>query len=329
MFKDEVTIHVRSGRGGDGCVSFRREKFVPKGGPDGGDGGKGGDVVFMVVPSLASLGQYHNNQKFNAKNGRPGGGSNCTGRTGEDLELHVPSGTVIRDANHGHVLKDLSDSTEPFVFLRGGRGGRGNTRFATSVDQTPKRADDGTPGEERCIILELKMIADVGIIGLPNAGKSTFLSRVSRARPEVADYPFTTLVPQLGVVDLEYERFIFADIPGLIEGAHEGHGLGDRFLRHIERTRILLHLIDVQEEPGFEKAYKVILDELKNYSPTLAAKPQIVAVSKADLVLEEPDLDAFAREIGRPVLLLSSHTGKGIKEVMSAILQTLGPREGA
>jgi GTP-binding protein len=328
MFKDEVTIHVRSGRGGDGCVSFRREKFVPKGGPDGGDGGKGGDVVFVVKPSLASLGKFHNNQKLHARNGQPGRGNNCTGRTGEDLVLDVPCGTVIRDAEHGHVLKDLSDSEKPFVFLKGGRGGRGNTRFATPVDQTPKRADDGSPGEERSIILELKMIADVGIIGLPNAGKSTFLSRVSRARPEVADYPFTTLVPQLGVVDVEFERFIFADIPGLIEGAHEGHGLGDRFLRHIERTRILLHLIDVQslKEPGFAKAHAVILEELKNYSPILAAKPQIVALSKADLLSEAPDLSALAQEIGSPVLLLSSHTGQGIKPVLGALLQTLGSR---
>jgi GTP-binding protein len=325
MFKDEVIIHVRSGNGGDGCISFRREKFIPKGGPDGGDGGKGGDVVFVTDPGLASLGAYHNNQRFEAKGGQPGRGACCSGKSGEDLHLMVPPGTLIRDADQGHLLKDLSRLQRPFVFLRGGRGGRGNTRMASSTEQVPRRAEEGEVGEERRIVLELKMIADVGIIGLPNAGKSTFLSRVSRATPRVADYPFTTLIPQLGVVELDYHRMLFADIPGLIEGAHAGQGLGDRFLRHVERTRILLHLIDCRAglEMGFSRAFSVVFQELKKYSERLAAKQQLVLITKADILDAPLDVKEVARELEQPAFLISSHTGQGLNSVLGVVLEYL------
>jgi GTP-binding protein len=328
MFKDEVVISVRSGKGGNGCISFRREKFIPKGGPDGGDGGKGGDVVFVLDPHLASLGEYHGNQKFHAQNGRQGSGGKCTGKSGEDLVLTVPKGTIIRDAEHGHILKDLADSKEPFVLLKGGRGGRGNARLASPTEQVPRRAEEGFPGEGRKIVLELKMIADVGIIGLPNAGKSTFLSRISRATPEIADYPFTTLHPQLGVVEFDYRRFVFADLPGLIEGAHLGQGLGDKFLKHVERTRMLLHLIDgrVGEEQGFKKVYSIIFNELKDYSPRLTAKPQIVAITKAETLAEPLDLEGISAEVGQPLHLISSHTGQGLKPLMGALKTALEPQ---
>ena len=325
MFKDEVVIHVRSGKGGNGCISFRRERYVPKGGPDGGDGGRGGDVVFRVDPGLPSLGRFHGNQRFAAQDGRSGGGNNRTGKSGEDLVLKVPPGTLLRCPEHGHVLKDLSDRDKPFVFLRGGRGGRGNARFVSSVEQVPRRAEDGASGEERKLILELKMIADVGLIGLPNAGKSTLLSRISKARPEVADYPFTTLVPQLGVVDLDYRRMVFADIPGLIAGAHLGTGLGDRFLRHVERTRVLIHLIDclVGLERGFEETYAEIRHEIESYSSILAEKPQIVAVTKAELLPEPLNLGALSDALDQRVLLISAHTGQGLPGLLGAVKDLL------
>jgi GTP-binding protein len=326
MFKDEVLIHIRSGKGGDGCISFRREKFIPKGGPDGGDGGKGGDVVFLVDPHLASLGTIHNQQRFSAKDGRPGGGANCTGKSGEDLVIRVPKGTLIRDASHGHVLKDLSDGKEPFVFLKGGRGGRGNTRFASALDQVPRRAEKGKAGEERTILLELKMIADVGIVGLPNAGKSTLLSRISKATPEIADYPFTTLTPQLGVVEIDYHRIIFADIPGLIEGAHFGQGLGDRFLKHVERTNLIVHLIDceVGKGEGFTRTYATVREEMRKFSSLLAEKPQVVAITKADLLNEPLDLKTISEDLGTPVYLISSHSGYGLNHLLGAVVRALG-----
>lgn len=326
MFKDEVKIHVRSGKGGNGCISFRREKFIPKGGPDGGDGGKGGDVVFQVDPGLASLGLFHSNQRLKAEDGKPGGGSNRTGRSGRDLVLKVPKGTMVRDGSLGHVMKDLSGVEESFVLLKGGQGGRGNGSLATSVEQVPRRAEEGRAGEERVLILELKMIADVGIVGLPNAGKSTLLSRISKATPEIADYPFTTLIPQRGVVEVNYRRIIFADIPGLIEGAHKGQGLGDKFLRHVERTRILLHLIDYQvgREKGFNEAYNVVFEEIQKYSPRLAAKPHLVAVTKADTITDPFDLDKVAVELQRPAYLISSHTGAGLKQLIGALVRHLG-----
>lgn len=325
MFKDEVVIHVKSGKGGAGLVSFRREKYVPKGGPDGGDGGKGGDVVFIGDPQVASLGGFHDNQKFAAQNGRPGGSANKTGRAGSDLVLTVPPGTIIKDQNRGHMLKDIDQAGRKFVLLEGGAGGRGNVHFASSINQTPRRADKGFPGQERIIRLELKMIAHVGIIGLPNAGKSTLLSRISKATPRIADYPFTTLVPQLGTVEFDLNRYIFADIPGLIEGAHGGQGLGDRFLRHIERTRVLLHLIDCQIGGTAEivDAHEVVMNEIASYSPKLASRPQIVAVSKIDTLPEPPGVEDIARAIGLPVLTISSHSGRSVKEMLGRVVRYL------
>lgn len=329
MFKDEVVIHVQSGKGGDGCISFRREKYIAKGGPNGGDGGKGGDVLFQADPSLASLGKYHNNQKFVSENGKPGMGSNRTGRSGKDLILKVPLGTIIRDAEHKNVLKDLSDSTEPFLFLKGGDGGRGNARFASATEQVPRRAEFGFPAEQRAVLLELKMIADVGLIGLPNAGKSTLLSRISKAKPEIADYPFTTLIPQLGVLEMDYRRYVIADIPGLIEGAHLGSGLGDKFLKHVERTGILIHLIDCLEglAQGFKSTFDVVNQELRSYSDVLADKPQIVAISKSELLSETLDLKKIAVEINRPVFLISSHTGKGLNHLLGAAIEQIKIQE--
>jgi GTPase len=322
MFKDEVVIHVRSGKGGIGMASFRREIFVPKGGPNGGDGGRGGDVVYVGDPQVTSLGRFHENQKFAAENGRPGGSSLCTGKSGKDLVLSVPVGTIVRDAEKGHILKDITEPRQKFVLLEGGAGGRGNARFATAINQTPRYAEKGKPGAERSVRLELKMIAHVGIVGLPNAGKSTFLSRVSKATPRIANYPFTTLVPQLGIVDFDVDRYIFADIPGLIEGAHEGHGLGDRFLRHIERTKILLHLIDCGIGGADEiiAAYRTIMTELSSYSRNLAEKPQVVALSKTDTMSSPPDTRRITDETGCNVLLVSSHSGRNVKELLGLLV---------
>ncbi len=330
MFKDEVVIHVKSGKGGAGLVSFRREKYVPKGGPDGGDGGKGGDVVFIGDPQIGSLGLFHDNQKFAAENGRPGGSARKAGRGGHDLVLKVPPGTIIKDRDRGHTLKDIDEPGREFVLLDGGAGGRGNVHFATSINQTPRRADKGLPGQERWIRLELKMIAHVGIVGLPNAGKSTLLSRISKARPRIADYPFTTLVPQLGIVEFDLNRYIFADIPGLIEGAHDGQGLGDRFLRHIERTQILLHLIDCQvgDIEEIVEAHAVVMNEIASYSPKLASRPQIVAVTKTDTLSEPPPEDRIAHAIGLPVMAISAHAGRKVKELLGLIVRFLRGDEG-
>lgn len=327
MFKDEVVIHVKSGKGGDGLVSFRREKFVPKGGPDGGDGGKGGDVVFVGDPQLNTLGMFHDRHRFAARNGQPGGSSKKSGKAGADLVLAVPPGTLVRDNDRGHVLKDIDVPDEPFVVLKGGRGGRGNVHFASSVNQTPRQAEKGRPGDERWIRLELKMIAHVGIIGLPNAGKSTLLSRISKATPKIADYPFTTLTPQLGIVETDFERYIFADIPGLIEGAHEGQGLGDQFLRHIERTEVLLHLIDCRTGGTTQivQAFDTVMNEIAAYSEKLAAKPQIVALSKSDTLPpgEDAGTQDVAREIGRQVLLISAHSGQNVERLLGILLRKL------
>ncbi|MDH5668332.1 MAG: GTPase ObgE [Nitrospira sp.] len=286
MFIDEVQITVRAGRGGDGICSFRREMYVPRGGPDGGDGGHGGNVVFSASNRLTTLLDFRYQKHYQAENGKPGRGSNCTGRTGSDVVLSLPVGTVVHDETTGEILADLVADGETAIIARGGRGGRGNSNFATSTNRTPTRCTLGTEGEERTLRLELKLLADVGLVGFPNAGKSTLISAISSARPKVADYPFTTLVPNLGVVRWGSDRsFVVADIPGLIEGAHHGKGLGFQFLRHIERTAFLLHLVDVSEwapeDPitGFE----VMRQELATYDETLMTRPFAIVATKIDI----------------------------------------------
>ncbi len=317
MLVDRAEIYVRGGKGGDGCVSFRREKFIPRGGPDGGDGGDGGNVFAVATPGVDTLLDFAGRHHWIAPNGQPGMGKKMAGKMGADITLKLPPGTLIYDRDSGILIKDLSTPGERIVLARGGQGGKGNARFATATHQTPREFEEGTPAQERWLRLELKLIADVGIVGLPNAGKSTLLSRLSRARPKIADYPFTTLQPQLGIVELPGDRrFVMADIPGLIEGAHEGAGLGDEFLRHIERTRAILHLVDVGSEfaplPPAE-AYHAIREELAKYSPELAAKPELVAANKIDLTDGEDAAEEFARQIEREVLPISAAAGTGIR----------------
>ena len=316
MIVDQAEIYVRAGKGGDGCVSFRREKYVPKGGPDGGDGGKGGGVYAVAVPDVETLLDFAGYHHWIAKNGQPGMGKNMTGRDGESLVLELPVGTLLYDRDSGILIKDLSAPDRRVCIAEGGKGGRGNARFATSTHQTPREAEQGTAGQERWLRLELKLIADVGIVGLPNAGKSTLLARLSKARPKIADYPFTTLKPQLGIVELsDHRRFVMADIPGLIEGAHEGAGLGDAFLRHIERTRILLHLVDMGTTYGSlspVQAYNAVRRELEKYSPALAHRDEIIAAAKTDLFGAEEAAREFAGAIGEEVLPISAVTGTGI-----------------
>ncbi|MBW2108522.1 MAG: GTPase ObgE [Deltaproteobacteria bacterium] len=295
-FIDEALITVEAGSGGNGCVSFRREKYVPKGGPDGGDGGKGGDVVFKSTLRKATLQDFRFKRHVKAERGAHGRGKNQSGKTGRDLVIAVPVGTLIHDDETGGLIKDLSRPNEAVVVARGGRGGAGNARFVSSRNRAPRRAGKGEPGEQLTVRLELKLLADVGVIGLPNAGKSTLISRLSCARPKVADYPFTTLVPSLGVVESrDEEPFVIADIPGLIEGAHRGVGLGVRFLKHVERTQILLHLIDLSDLPEEDpvRPYRVINRELELFNPDLAKERQVIALNKADI----PGARALAEKI--------------------------------
>jgi GTPase len=325
MFIDETEITVSSGRGGDGLVSFRREKFVPRGGPDGGDGGRGGDVVLRASTHLNTLAGLQHRRRYKAGNGQPGGANNRTGRDGESLLIEVPVGTLVRDRERGHVLRDLSAADMEFVVVAGGRGGKGNKHFAHSTNQTPRRATQGQDGVVRELRLELRLVADVGLVGLPNAGKSTFLSRVSAARPKVADYPFTTLEPVLGIVHREELGLVIADIPGLIEGAHAGAGLGDRFLRHVARTRVLLHLVDASE--GAEvaiKAFRTVRSELELSGLDLKDKPVVVALSRADTV-EDPAAVAHDLEqaCSEPVCVLSAHTGLGVADVLGRLARLL------
>jgi len=326
LFIDEVIISVKAGDGGNGCLAFRREKFVPRGGPSGGDGGRGGDVEMVATPHHNTLLHFRFNPEHKAQRGRHGEGSDKTGHNGHSIELAAPVGTVVYDADTGELLHDFTAAGDRFIVAKGGRGGRGNARFATSTHQTPTEHEDGKPGEEHRLRLELKLLADVGLVGFPNAGKSTLISRISAAKPKIADYPFTTLVPNLGVVSTDDERtFVVADIPGLIEGAHEGHGLGIQFLRHVERTRLLAHLVDVSDtgrDPVHD--FEVILAELASFSDDLAAKPMIVVATKMDAA-QDPKrvaaLQRLAKKRGMPFFKISSVTGDGIKELKRAMAE--------
>lgn len=319
MFVDEAKIYVRAGDGGNGAVTFRREKYVPKGGPSGGNGGKGGDVIFVADRNLSTLLDFNYKRKYIAENGKPGGNSLKDGRNGENVYVKVPVGTIIKDAETDEVLADLTEDGEQFVAARGGKGGKGNASFATPTNQTPRYAEEGKPGEERRIKLELKLIADVGLVGFPNAGKSTLISVISAAKPKIADYPFTTLQPNLGIVKYkDYKSFTVADIPGIIEGAHEGKGLGLRFLRHIERTKIILMLIDVTDE-NYQKTYDTLINELKEYSETLFKKKLLLAFSKMDLLPEEETQEVRRRKVNGyegKIHFISAVSGFGIKELL-------------
>lgn len=323
-FLDEAKIYIRSGDGGGGAVSFRREKFIEFGGPDGGDGGRGGDVWAECVEGLNTLIDYRYQQHFKARTGVHGMGRNRTGASGEDVVLKVPAGTEILDEDGETVIADLTAVGQRVLLAKGGNGGFGNAYFTSSVNRAPRRANPGLPGQERWIWLRLKLIADAGLIGLPNAGKSTFLATVTAAKPKIADYPFTTLHPGLGVVRVDGREFVLADIPGLIEGAHEGAGLGDRFLGHVERCRVLLHLVEgTSEHAG--KAYKIVREELESYGHGLADKPEIVALSKADAL--DPDtlkqqIARLKRAAKRAPLVLSSASGQGVQEALRLILAT-------
>ncbi len=329
MFIDEVRILVKAGDGGNGCLAFRREKFVPRGGPSGGDGGKGGDVIFVASQHHNTLLHFRFNPEHKAQRGRHGEGSNRTGKEGESIEVQTPVGTVMYDDATGELIHDFTVAGERFVVARGGRGGRGNARFATSTHQAPTEHEDGKPGEEKKLRLELKLLADVGLVGFPNAGKSTLISRISAAKPKIADYPFTTLEPNLGVVSADGDRtFVVADIPGLIEGAHEGHGLGIQFLRHIERTRLLAHLVDVSDATGRDPRhdFNVVMGELKSFSEDLAAKPMIVLATKIDAAQDEERIAAVeqvAKEHGLPFFKISSATGQGIEALKRAMTEAV------
>lgn len=324
-FLDQVKIYIKSGDGGAGCVSFRREKFIEFGGPDGGDGGRGGDVWVEVVDGLNTLIDYRYQQHFKAKTGVHGMGRNKTGAKGEDVILKVPQGTQVIDAESDGLVCDLTEKGQRYLLAKGGNGGFGNLFFTSSVNRAPRRANAGLPGVERSLWLRLKLIADAGLVGLPNAGKSTFLATVTAAKPKIADYPFTTLHPNLGVVKLSDSDFVLADIPGLIEGAHKGIGLGDRFLGHIERCRVLLHLISVNND-NVVKAYKTVRDELLAYSEDLYNKPELLALSQCDSVLPD-EAEAMAKELNeytkKPVMILSAVAHKGVKEVLYKIVDII------
>ena len=323
MFADRAKIIIRSGKGGDGHVSFRRELFVPDGGPDGGDGGRGGDVIFEVDEGLNTLTDYRHRRKYKAQDGEEGGKRNCHGKSGQDIVLKVPEGTVIKDAASGKVIADMSGENRRQVVLKGGKGGIGNQHFATATMQVPKYAKPGQPAQELEVLLELKVIADVGLVGFPNVGKSTLLSRVTNAQPKIANYHFTTLSPNLGVVDLDGDGFVIADIPGLIEGASEGVGLGLDFLRHIERTKVIIHMVDAASVEGRDPIADIyaINKELEAYNPEIAARPQVIAANKIDAIwdIENDPIERIRREFepkGIRVFPISAVSGQGLKELL-------------
>ncbi len=326
MFIDEATIYIKSGKGGDGAVHFRREKYIPRGGPDGGDGGRGGNIIFKVSSSLNTLYEFQHQHRYIAEDGKRGARSNRTGHSAEDLIIYVPAGTIIYDSASGEVIVDLVNENQEIMICKGGRGGRGNARFANSRDQAPRVAEKGEPGQERNLRLELKLIADVGIIGVPNAGKSTLLAAVTNARPKIADYPFTTIEPNLGVARLDDDQtLVLADIPGLIEGAHNGSGLGFEFLRHIQRTRVLIHLLDgLAENPILDFAQ--INSELSLFDPDLAKKPQVVAVNKMDLPEVQTRWKGLQRKLkkkGISAVLISAVTGNNVRPLLYKAIELL------
>jgi len=326
MFIDQAKIWVKAGDGGNGCCSFRREKFVPKGGPDGGDGGKGGDVYLQTDKKVDTLLDFAGKHHWQAGNGKPGQGGNKNGADGEDLVIKVPPGTLVYDDDLGLLLKDMNKPDMKTLICRAGTGGKGNKAFATSTNQAPRYTEPGKKGQQRNLRLELKLIADVGLIGLPNAGKSTLISRCSKAKPKIAAYPFTTLEPVLGIVELpDFRRFVMADIPGLIENAHNGAGLGYEFLRHIERTKILVHIIDIvplDKTAPFEN-YKTIREEISEYNKELANKPEIIALNKIDLEPESENIKNFSEKIGKQTFPISAVTGKGIDRLNEQIWKML------
>ena len=324
MFIDEAKIQVKAGNGGNGCLSFRREKFIPKGGPDGGDGGRGGSVYLQAVENLDTLIDFAGKHHWQAQNGADGQGSNKSGSDGEDLIINVPPGTLIYDCGLNLLLKDLNEIGMKVCICRGGRGGRGNKAFATATNQAPRYAESGKKGQERDIRLELKLIADVGLVGMPNSGKSTLISRCSAARPKIADYPFTTLEPVLGIVELtDFRRYVLADIPGLIEGAHNGAGLGYEFLKHIERTTILAHILDIMPADGSDPAenYKALRKELEQYSKALAEKEEVIVANKIDLDPDGKIVKKLKKKLNKTICPISAVTGEGIKELSELLWQ--------
>jgi GTPase len=328
MFIDEAKITVHAGDGGHGCIAFRREKFVPKGGPSGGDGGNGGSIYLTTDPHENTLLKFRYNHTFKADRGRHGEGSKCQGKTGEDLEIAVPLGTMVYDAQTEELIHDFTEAGERVLIAKGGRGGHGNAHFVSSVNRAPSRAQDGLPGERKTLRLELKLLADVGLVGFPNAGKSTLISRISAARPKIADYPFTTLEPHLGVVSFDTDKsFVVADIPGLIEGAHLGQGLGIQFLRHIERTRLLLHLVDVSgaEDRDPVEDFKTIENELSEHSQGMAGKPRIVVATKMDAAdpAKVRKLEQWCGQNDLELIKISSVTGEGLEELKQSIFSKL------
>ena len=326
MFIDRAQIDCLAGDGGDGCCSFRREAHVPKGGPDGGDGGDGGNIIIEATANVGSLAHLVGHRHWRAERGQHGQGKLKTGRRGETIVVQVPPGTLVIDADRGHILRDLQQPGDSIIVARGGKGGRGNKHFATATNRTPREFEKGGVGQSRNVILELKLIADVGLIGKPNAGKSTLLSRITRAQPEIANYPFTTKYPNLGLVQVGYDhQFVLADIPGLIEGAHEGVGLGHEFLKHVERTRVLVHLIEPEpmDQTDPIENYKQIREELRLYDTSLAERPEIIVVTKCELPDAETVAEMLSDEIKRPVMLISAVTGTGLPQLTQKILDEL------